>query len=133
MANTGLQGRWQQLGTYPKIIADTAHNYDGLAEVMNQLQEETFTQLHMVIGVVNDKDLNGILPLFPKNGRYYFCKPNLPRGLDAKILATKATAFGLMGEVYNSVSVAYAAARADAVPTDFIYIGGSTFVVAEIL
>ncbi len=133
VANTGLQGRWQQLGTYPKIIADTAHNYDGLAEVMNQLQEETFTQLHMVIGVVNDKDLNGILPLFPKNGRYYFCKPNLPRGLDAKILATKATAFGLMGEVYNSVSVAYAAARADAVPTDFIYIGGSTFVVAEIL
>lgn len=133
VANTGLQGRWQQLGTNPKNIADTAHNYDGLAEVMNQLREEKFTQLHLVIGVVNDKDLDGILPLFPKNGQYYFCKPNLPRGLDAKILATKASAFGLIGEVYNSVSAAYAAARAHAVPTDFIYVGGSTFVVAEIL
>jgi dihydrofolate synthase/folylpolyglutamate synthase len=133
VANTGLQGRWQQLGSNPKIIADTAHNNDGLLEVMNQLREEKFTQLHLVIGVVNDKDLDGILPLFPKNAQYYFCKPNLPRGLDAKILATKATAFGLTGEVYNSVSAAYAAARAHAVPTDFIYIGGSTFVVAEIL
>ena len=121
------------MGTNPKIIADTAHNYDGLAEVMNQLEEETFTQLHLVIGVVNDKDLDGILPLFPKNGRYYFCKPNLPRGLDAEILATKASVFGLIGEVYNSVSVAYKAACKSAAPTDFIYVGGSTFVVAEIL
>lgn len=133
VTNTGLQGRWQQLGTNPKIIADTAHNYDGLAEVMHQLEEETFTLLHLVIGVVNDKDLDGILPLFPKNGQYYFCKPNLPRGLDAKILAAKATAFGLIGEVYNSVSVAYEAACKSAAPTDFIYVGGSTFVVAEIL
>lgn len=133
VANTGLHGRWQQMGTNPKIIADTAHNYDGLAEVMNQLEEETFTQLHLVIGVVNDKDLDGILPLFPKNGRYYFCKPNLSRGLDAEILATKASVFGLIGEVYNSVSVAYKAACKSAAPTDFIYVGGSTFVVAEIL
>jgi dihydrofolate synthase/folylpolyglutamate synthase len=133
VTNTGLQGRWQQLGTNPKIIADTAHNYDGLAEVMYQLEEETFTQLHLVIGVVNDKDLDGILPLFPKNGRFYFCKPNLPRGLDAEILAAKATAFGLIGEVYNSVSAAYESACKNAAPTDFIYVGGSTFVVAEIL
>lgn len=131
--NTGLQGRWQQLGTNPKIIADTAHNYDGLAEVMNQLREESYTALHLVIGVVNDKDLDGILPLFPKNANYYFCKPDLPRGLDADILAAKAAEFQLFGKVYHSVSTAYAAARAHAVDTDFIYIGGSTFVVAEIL
>lgn len=133
VANTGLQGRWQQLGSAPKIMADTAHNYDGLAEVMHQLNEESFTALHLVIGVVNDKDLDGILPLFPKNAHYYFCKPDLPRGLDAEILAAKAAEFQLFGKVYNSVSAAYAAARAHAVPTDFIYVGGSTFVVAEIL
>ena len=133
VANTGLLGRWQQLGAYPKIIADTAHNYDGLAEVMQQLQEETYTQLHLVIGVVNDKDLDSILPLFPKKAQYYFCKPNLPRGLAAEILAANAAHHGLIGQVYNSVSTAYAAARANAAITDFIYIGGSTFVVAEIL
>jgi dihydrofolate synthase/folylpolyglutamate synthase len=133
VTNTGLQGRWQQLGANPKIIADTAHNYDGLAEVMNQIQEEKYTQLHLVIGVVNDKDLDGILPLFPKNAHYYFCKPNLPRGLASEILAAKAAEFNLIGEVYNSVSAAYAAARKNAAITDFIYVGGSTFVVAEIL
>ena len=133
VTNTGLQGRWQQLGTDPKIIADTAHNSDGLAEVMQQLNEETFTALHLVIGVVNDKDLDGILPLFPKNAHYYFCKPDLPRGLAAETLAAKAAQYGLIGQVYNSVSTAYAAARANAAITDFIYIGGSTFVVAEIL
>ena len=133
VTNTGLQGRWQQLGTDPKIIADTAHNSDGLAEVMQQLNEETFTALHLVIGVVNDKDLDGILPLFPKNAHYYFCKPDLPRGLATEILAAKAAQYGLIGQVYNSVSTAYAAARANAAITDFIYIGGSTFVVAEIL
>jgi dihydrofolate synthase/folylpolyglutamate synthase len=133
VTNTGLQGRWQQLGTDPKIIADTAHNCDGLAEVMQQLKEETFTALHLVIGVVNDKDLDGILPLFPKNAHYYFCKPDLPRGLATEILAAKAAQYGLIGQVYNSVSTAYAAARANAAITDFIYIGGSTFVVAEIL
>jgi dihydrofolate synthase/folylpolyglutamate synthase len=133
VTNTGLQGRWQQLGANPKIITDTAHNFDGLAEVMHQIQEEKFTQLHLVIGVVNDKDLDGILPLFPKNAHYYFCKPNLPRGLDAEILATKAAEFNLAGRVYNSVSAAYAAARKNAAITDFIYVGGSTFVVAEIL
>jgi dihydrofolate synthase/folylpolyglutamate synthase len=133
VTNTGLLGRWQQLGTHPKIIADTAHNYDGLAEVMQQLNEETYANLHMVIGVVNDKDLDAILPLFPKNAQYYFCKPNLPRGLEAEILAVKATAYGLIGKVYNSIPVAYATALKNAANIDFIYIGGSTFVVAEIL
>jgi dihydrofolate synthase/folylpolyglutamate synthase len=86
-----------------------------------------------VLGVVNDKDLDEVLPLFPKNAIYYFCKPNIPRGLDASILYQKATTFGLHGEVFNSVSEAYKKALQVATKSDFIYIGGSTFVVAEIL
>jgi dihydrofolate synthase/folylpolyglutamate synthase len=131
--NTGLQGRWQQLNSAPKVICDTAHNKHGLEIVLNQLQKESFDTLHFVFGVVNDKDLDEILPLFPKNANYYFCKPNIPRGLDASILAQKALEFGLHGKVYNSVSEAYQNARQNATSTDFIYIGGSTFVVGEIL
>ena len=131
--NTGLQGRWQQLNSAPKVICDTAHNKHGLEIVINQLKTEQFDTLHFVFGVVNDKDLDEILPLFPKNAIYYFCKPNIPRGLDASILAQKALEFGLHGKVYNSVSEAYQNARQNATSTDFIYIGGSTFVVGEIL
>jgi dihydrofolate synthase/folylpolyglutamate synthase len=131
--NTGLQGRWQQLNTAPKTICDTAHNKHGLKIVLNQLKKEEFDTLHFVFGVVNDKDLNEILPIFPKNAVYYFCKPNLPRGLEARILEQKSKEFGLLGKVYNSVSEAYESAKENATITDFIYIGGSTFVVAEIL
>ena len=131
--NTNLQGRWQQLGENPKVICDTAHNAHGLSIVLNQLKKEQFEQLHIVLGVVNDKDLDEILPLFPKNAIYYFCKPNIPRGLDAAILSIKATEFNLVGEIYNSVSNAYQSAIKNASSKDLIYIGGSTFVVAEIL
>jgi dihydrofolate synthase/folylpolyglutamate synthase len=131
--NTGLQGRWQQLDDSPKVICDTAHNKNGLEIVMYQIQKEKFNTLHIVLGVVNDKDLDEVLPLFPKNAIYYFCKPNIPRGLDASILYQKATTFGLHGEVFNSVSEAYKKALQVATKSDFIYIGGSTFVVAEIL
>ncbi|NGY37306.1 bifunctional folylpolyglutamate synthase/dihydrofolate synthase [Flavobacterium sp. XN-5] len=131
--NTGLQGRWQQLGDNPKVICDTAHNKNGLETVLNQIQKETFKKLHIVLGVVNDKDLDQILPLFPKNAIYYFSKPNNPRGLDATILATKASEHGLTGTVFNSITTAYEKALEAAEDTDFIYIGGSTFVVAEIL
>jgi len=131
--NTGLQGRWQQLNNAPKVICDTAHNKHGLEIVLNQLEKEQFDSLHFVFGVVNDKDLNEILPLFPKNAIYYFCKPNIPRGLHASVLAQKALEFGLHGKVYNSVSEAYKTALQNATTTDFIYIGGSTFVVGEIL
>jgi len=131
--NTGLQGRWQQLNSAPKTICDTAHNQNGLEIVINQIKTEQFDTLHFVFGVVNDKDLDEILPLFPKNAIYYFCKPNMPRGLDAKILEQKSQEFGLNGKVYNSVSEAYTSAKENAVVTDFIYIGGSNFVVAEIL
>jgi dihydrofolate synthase/folylpolyglutamate synthase len=131
--NTGLQGRWQQLNEFPKVICDTAHNKNGLEIVLNQIQKEDFDTLHIVLGVVNDKDLDEILPLFPKKANYYFCKPNIPRGLDVLILKQKAATFELKGEVYNSVSEAYQKAIENAAKSDFIYIGGSTFVVAEIL
>lgn len=131
--NTGLQGRWQQLHKAPKVICDTAHNKNGLEIVLKQIQKEKFDALHFVLGVVNDKDLEEILPLFPKNAKYYFCKPNIPRGLDAQVLQQKAALFELHGEVYNSVSEAYQKALQNAAATDFVYVGGSTFVVAEIL
>lgn len=131
--NTGLQGRWQQLSEFPKVICDTAHNSNGLEIVLNQIKKEDFDSLHIVLGVVNDKDLEDILPLFPKEANYYFCKPNIPRGLDPQILKQKASHFDLKGEVYISVSEAYQKAIENATKSDFIYIGGSTFVVAEIL
>lgn len=131
--NTGLQGRWQQLNSNPKVICDTAHNPHGLKIVLNQVQKETFDTLHLVLGVVNDKDLDEILPLFPKEATYYFCKPDIPRGLDAIILQKEAENHGLKGKVFNSVSNAYQAALKKATTNDFIYVGGSTFVVAEIL
>jgi dihydrofolate synthase/folylpolyglutamate synthase len=131
--NTGLLGRWQQLNDSPKVICDTAHNSHGLKIVLNQIQNEKFDELHIVLGVVNDKDLNDILPLFPKKAKYYFCKPNIPRGLNAKILEENANKYNLKGKVYNSVSNAYTNAIKNANTNDFIYVGGSTFVVAEVL
>lgn len=131
--NTGLQGRWQQLKESPKVICDTAHNKHGLEIVLNQVQNEKYQTLHIVLGVLTDKDLNDILPLFPKKAKYYFCKPDISRGLNENILQQKALDFQLEGEVYNSVSEAYKSALSLATADDFIYIGGSTFVVAEIL
>ncbi|WP_395054192.1 bifunctional folylpolyglutamate synthase/dihydrofolate synthase [Flavobacterium sp.] len=131
--NTGLLGRWQQLNENPKVICDTAHNSHGLKIVLNQIKKEKFNDLHIVLGVVNDKDLDTILPLFPKKAIYYFCKPNIPRGLDANILKQKAEEYQLIGNLYNSVSNAYEDAIKNASKNDFVYIGGSTFVVAEIV
>jgi len=133
VANTGLYGRWQQLKEQPKVICDTAHNKHGLSIVLNQVQNQKYDILHIVLGIVNDKDLSDILPLFPTNAIYYFCKPNIPRGLDENILQQQAANYNLNGKVYNSVSEAYQSALKNAAPSDFIYIGGSTFVVAEIL
>ena len=131
--NTGLLGRWQILKQKPFTVCDTAHNSHGLKIVLNQIQKHHFETLHIVLGVVNDKDLDSILPLFPKRANYYFCKPNVPRGLNPEILQKNATEYGLYGEVFNSVSEAYAEALNSANDSDFIYIGGSTFVVAEIV
>ncbi len=133
VANTGLMGRWQILQENPKVICDTAHNGDGLRLVMNQLKNENYDRLRIVLGVVNDKDLASILPLFPKEATYYFCRPSVPRGLDASLLTVRAMEYGLNGEEYMSVQKAYEAALNDSADDDFIYIGGSTFVVAEVL
>lgn len=128
---TGLKGRWQILKNRPMVVCDTAHNREGLTSVMKQLQEQHYDDLHIVLGVVNDKDLPSILEFFPKMGHYYFCKPDIPRGLDADILQKEGERFGLFGDVYPSVQKAYEAALSKAWENDFIYIGGSTFVVAE--
>ena len=131
--NTGLMGRWQILRQSPKVICDTGHNKEGLELVMQQLKAETYNQLHIVLGVVSDKDLNSVLPLFPKNATYYFCKPNIPRGMEVSVLNKEAQAFGLKGEEYSSVDLAYKAALNQASKKDLIFVGGSTFVVAEVL
>ena len=130
--NTGLKGRWQLLGERPKIICDTAHNREGLSLTMSQVNKEKFETLHIVLGAVNDKDLESILPIFPKKAKYYFCKPDIPRGLEAGALKEEAVNYGLHGQVYESVASAYDAAVQNASPNDFIYVGGSTFVVAEL-
>jgi dihydrofolate synthase / folylpolyglutamate synthase len=131
--NTGLLGRWQQINHSPKVICDTAHNSHGLKVVLHQIQKEKYEKLFFVLGFVNDKDLDDILPLFPKEAIYFFCKPNISRGLNAEILQKKAIQFGLKGNIFNSVAEAYHFALQEATLKDFIYIGGSTFVVAEIL
>lgn len=131
--NTGLLGRWQILNSNPFVVCDTAHNSHGLKIVLNQIEKQHYETLHFVLGVVNDKDLDSILPLFPKKAIYYFTKPNVPRGLDSKILQEKGREYGLIGCLYDSVTEAYAEALNNATPSDFIYIGGSTFVVAEIV
>jgi len=131
--NTNLKGRWQLLLESPKVICDTAHNTEGLTLVLQQLKQVISSQLHVVLGVVSDKELATVLPLFPKNATYYFCKPNIPRGLSAEILQQKAGVFGLQGTVFTSVNEAYKEALSKAQSSDTIYVGGSTFVVAEVL
>ena len=131
--NTGLLGRWQNLGDNPTIICDTAHNKEGLTYVLKQLAEEKFDKLHIVLGVVNDKKLETILNLFPDTAQYYFCKPEIPRGLDAKLLQKEASLFLLKGKVYTSVNEAFKGAKKNAKQDDLIFIGGSTFVVAEVV
>ena len=130
--NTGLKGRWQILGENPKVICDTAHNREGLSLVISQVQQENFDNLHIVLGVVNDKDLKDILSLLPKNATYYFCKPDIPRGLSAELLKKEGLAYGLYGDVFQSVATAYQDATEKAAEDDLIFIGGSTFVVAEL-
>lgn len=131
--NTGILGRWQILSKHPIIIADTAHNIDGLKYTLTQIGTYTFEKLHIVLGAVNDKNLDDILPLFPKNASYYFCKPNVPRGLDCTQLKKQAEFHKLRGDCYQSVNMAFITAKKKAIENDFIYVGGSTFVVAEVV
>jgi dihydrofolate synthase/folylpolyglutamate synthase len=131
--NTGLLGRWQVINKSPKIICDTAHNKEGLSYVMKQLLAENYDELHIVFGVVSDKDLNTIIPLLPKKATYYFCKPNIQRGLDADELRNIFEENKLFGSSFTSVNNALKAAKTNAKKNDVIYVGGSTFVVAEII
>lgn len=131
--NTHLQGRWQVLQQCPKVVCDTAHNKEGLLLVMRQLQKEQYAQLHVVLGVVSDKDLDTILPLFPKDANYYFCAPQIPRAMNVSELQAAAQRYDLHGDTFGSVNQATTNAKANAVGGDLIYIGGSTFVVAEII
>jgi dihydrofolate synthase/folylpolyglutamate synthase len=133
VALTGLMGRWQLLGRNPDVIADAGHNLNGIIEVVKQINQLPYTQLHFVLGMVNDKNYEAILKLLPANAIYYFCKADIPRGLDAAILANKGSELGLYGDVYSSVSDAYRSALKNAHFNDLIFIGGSTFVVAEVV
>ena len=131
--NTNLKGRWQVLQECPKVICDTAHNTEGLLLVMQQLLKEHYDQLHIVLGVVSDKDLDAILPLFPQNALYYFCEPQIPRAMKVAVLEKRALGYGLKGTAFESVNQATTKAKENASKNDLIYIGGSTFVVAEII
>lgn len=134
IAITGLRGRWEVLRQGdPKVVCDTAHNVEGLRIVMEQLLQEQYVKLHIVLGTVSDKELDRFLPMFPSNAKYYFCKPDVVRGLDVFTLREHAKSFGLYGEAYDSVAEAYQNALMLAGKGDLIYIGGSTFTVAEVL
>lgn len=131
--NTGLLGRWQVLQQNPMVVCDTAHNSEGLSLVLDQVAEQKYDTLHIILGFVKEKNLEMLLPLFPKNARYYFARPDIPRGLDTSILRVQASRFGLQGMVYGSVQEALKKALNQARRTDFIFVGGSTFTVAEVV
>jgi len=131
--NTNLQGRWQVLSEKPLIVADTAHNKNGLEIVVNQISEQIFENLYVVFGVVNDKDLEDVLPLLPKTAFYFIAKPDVPRGLDVEILNEKMTSYNLKTQICNSIPNALLNAKKQAKVGDMIFVGGSTFVVAEVL
>jgi len=130
---TGLHGRWEVLSQHPLTICDTGHNPEGINEVLQNIKAVKFENLHFVLGVVNDKDISKMLGMLPKNAIYYFCKPDIPRGLEAENLKQNAETFGLAGEVYPSVKAAFLAAQANAGENDLVFVGGSTFVVAEVV
>lgn len=132
VANTHLKGRWQKLNDVPLVICDTGHNIDGIREILRQVETIRYNRLHIVFGVVRDKDIADILTMLPKQAAYYFCQAKIPRAMDTSILAEKAHAVGLRGEVIPDVNEAKRKAIKNALPDDFIFIGGSTFVVAEL-
>jgi dihydrofolate synthase/folylpolyglutamate synthase len=131
--NTGIEGRWQVLCKDPLTICDVGHNKEGITEVLEQINITPHRQLHFVFGMVADKNMNDILSLLPKDARYYFCKAAIPRGLDQHVLAKQAKSFHLAGAAYPSVTDAVHDAQKNALKDDMVFIGGSTFVVAEAL
>jgi dihydrofolate synthase/folylpolyglutamate synthase len=130
---TGLHGRWEILNKHPLTICDTGHNPEGVQAVLQNISSIVFNKLHFVLGIVNDKDISKILDMLPKTAIFYFCKPDIPRGLEAETLKKQAASFGLQGEVYPSVKTALKSAQQNAVENDLVFVGGSTFVVAEVV
>lgn len=130
---SGLLGRWQILGNNPLVVCDTGHNEDGIKAVVEQINNTAYKNLHLVFGTVGDKNPDKVLALLPKNAQYYFVRANLPRAMDENELLQRAVEFGLTGDSYTSVAQGLAEAKVNAGKSDFIFIGGSTFVVAEIL
>jgi dihydrofolate synthase/folylpolyglutamate synthase len=131
--NTGLLGRWQVLQQNPLVVCDTAHNKEGLQLVLGQIKKQSYDQLHIVLGFVKDKDVRAALSLFPKDAKYYFVRPSIPRGMDAFELQELAKELGLNGKAYKSVEKGLKKAIKKAEPNDMVYVGGSTFVVAEVV
>lgn len=131
--NTGLRGRWEVLSNEPRILVDVGHNVSGVRRTVEALRGESYAKLHIVWGMVKDKDAQGILRLLPHLATYYWCKADVPRGKDAAELSAEASHFGLKGLAYSSVQSAFLAAKAEAASDDLIFVGGSVFVVAEVL
>lgn len=130
---TGLMGRWQTIETSPKVICDTGHNVGGISYIVEQLKHETYKHLHIVIGMVNDKDISGVLSLLPKDAYYYFTQASVKRALPAEEMAQKAYAANLQGGYYDNVQTALEVAKAKADKDDLIFVGGSSFIVADLL
>ena len=131
--NTGLRGRWQMLGEKPRVVCDTGHNVNGVGEIVRQLARLPKEKLHIVFGMVNDKDVDGVLSLLPTDAQYYFARASVSRAMDSCELARRAERFSLRGEAYPDCKTAFGAAMASAGENDLVFVGGSTFVVADVL
>lgn len=130
---TGLIGRWQQLSDKPRIICDTGHNSHGIKYIVEQLRNEQYDNLHIVFGMVNDKDVSSVLELMPKDAKYYFTRASIERALTPEEIAKKALVYGLRGDTYDNIKQAIDAAKQNADENDLIFIGGSSFIVADAL
>lgn len=130
---TGLMGRWHQLSDNPKIVCDTGHNSHGVKYIVDQLRKEEYNKLHIIFGMVNDKDIESVLELMPKEAVYYFTRASIDRALSPEELHAKAQKYGLNGNIYDEISKAIESAQKNADENDFIFIGGSSFIVADAL
>jgi dihydrofolate synthase/folylpolyglutamate synthase len=130
---TGIKGRWQQISNKPRVICDTGHNLDGIEQVLYQLKLEKYERLHFVLGMVGDKDVEAVMKILPKDAFYYYCAPSIPRAMPVDELFRKAEKHGLKGKKYKGVRLALKAAKRKAKENDLIFVGGSTFVVAEVV
>ena len=133
LKNTGLEGRWQKLSENPLTICDVGHNEDGIKNILRQIEKTKFNKLHFIFGSVNDKVLTNVFKLLPKKAKYYFCAAKIDRALQTNILKQRAEEFNLYGDEFSSVNQAYINAKENASKDDLIFIGGSTFIVAEVL